>query len=235
MTNDPPLSGLLIIDKPYDLTSMTVCRAVRRRLVAGGAPKRVKVGHGGTLDPYATGVMVVLVGRATKLCDAVMAGEKRYVADIDLSRRSTTDDLEGEITEAQYLRPPTREEVAAACARFVGTIMQRPPAHSAIWVDGERAYHLARRGEAPDLPERPIVIHEITLLDYEWPRARIDVRCGKGTYIRSLARDLGSALGVGGMLVGLRRTAVGEFTIERAVALDSLPGAMVQGDLMPAV
>lgn len=228
----PTPSGLLIIDKPYRLSSMSICRVVRAKLVRGGAPKRVKVGHGGTLDPLATGVMVVLVGKATKLCDRVMAGEKRYVADLDLAHLSSTDDKEGEVTEVNMLRAPGREEFEAVLPRFVGTIMQRPPIHSAIWVDGKRAYDMARAGEEFELPARPVVVHAIELLEYDWPRARIDVRCGKGTYIRSLARDLGTAVGGGGMLMDLRRTAVGPFTIDRAVGLDDLPQPLGQEHLL---
>jgi tRNA pseudouridine55 synthase len=227
------LSGLVIVDKPLDLTSMTVCRSVKRRLMAGGAPKSIKVGHGGTLDPLATGVVVVLVGRATKLCDAVMAGRKRYLAEIDLSRTSTTDDREGDLTAVTPERVPTLAEVQAVVPSFVGTIQQRPPAHSAIWVDGKRSYHLARKGKPPVLAARPVVVHSIVVTGYEWPMLRLDVECGKGTYIRSLARDLGAALKCGGMLHALRRTAVGEFTIERATVLDALPAAMGEGDLLP--
>lgn len=232
-TPPPGPSGLLIVDKPLRLTSMTVCRAVKRRLVAGGAAKSVKVGHGGTLDPFATGVVVVLVGKATKLCDLVMAGEKRYLAEVNLSRTSTTDDREGEITDIAVDHPPTREEVAAACRTFVGTIMQRPPVHSAIWVEGTRSYHLARRGEGTELPARPVLIHALEVTAYDWPLVTLDVRCGKGTYIRSLARDLGKALGTGGMLAELRRSAVGDFTIERATPLNDLPERMDQSHLLP--
>lgn len=226
--------GLLIVDKPEGPTSMHVCRVVKAKLRRGGAAKSVKVGHGGTLDPLATGVVVVLVGRAaTRLCDEVMAGEKRYIAEVDLGHRSTTDDREGELTEISVLRAPTREEVEAACARFVGTIEQRPPAHSAVWVDGKRAYKLARAGEAPEMKARPVEVHEIGVVEYEFPRLVLDVRCGKGTYIRSLARDIGLALGTGGMLARLRRTAVGGFRIEDAVGLEALPEPMGQGDLLP--
>ncbi len=228
----PAAFGLLVIDKPFDLTSMTVCRAVKRRLIAGGSPKKVKVGHGGTLDPFATGVVVVLVGKATKLCDRVMAGAKRYVAEVDLSRTSDTDDLEGDLTTVDVSRPPPREEVEAACRTFVGTIEQRPPAHSAIWVAGERSYKLARAGKNPVLPSRPVVVHSIDVLRYEWPRIGLDVRCGKGTYIRSLARDLGVALKTGGLLSALRRTEVGPFTIDKAVPLDSLPERLERGELL---
>ena len=227
------LSGLLIVDKPHDLTSMTVCRAVKRRLVNAGFPKKTKVGHGGTLDPLATGVMVVLVGRACKRCDEVMAGEKRYTAEIDLSKRSSTDDREGDITQLSFARSPTREEVDRVIAGFVGEIRQRPPAHSAIWIDGERAYHMAREGRAPVMAERTVFVRSIEVLEYAFPLLRLDVRCGKGTYIRSLARDIGAALGVAGMLSALRRTAVGEFTIARGVGLEGLPEKLTQADLLP--
>lgn len=235
--NPLPLSGLLIIDKPERITSMHVCRIVRGKLVGAGAPKRVKVGHAGTLDPLATGVLVVLVGRATKLCDKLMAGEKRYVAEIDLAHSSSTDDREGQVVALPDLVPPSLDRVREACGLFTGIIQQRPPSHSAIWVDGKRAYKLARaaemgRGEAFELPSRPVNVLAIDILSYQWPRLKVDVRCGKGTYIRSLARDLGAALGVGGMLQELRRTAVMPFLIENAVLPSQLPPTLVQQDLM---
>lgn len=234
-TETTPPSGLLVVDKPLRLSSMDVCRGVKRRLIEAGFPKSIKVGHGGTLDPLATGVVVVLIGRATKLCDTVMAGEKRYLAEVDLSRTSTTDDLEGQLTTTPLpaAGAPTREQVEAACRGFVGTIAQRPPSYSAIWVDGRRAYKLARKGKPVDLPERPVVVHSIDMLAYDWPVVRLDIRCGKGTYIRSLARDLGASLGVGGMLVALRRTVVGEFTIGRATPLDDLPPRLDGSHLIP--
>jgi tRNA pseudouridine55 synthase len=233
----PSPSGLLIIDKPERITSMHVCRIIRGKLVGAGAPKRIKVGHAGTLDPLATGVMVILVGKATKLCDQLMAGEKRYEAEIDLANTSTTDDREGIITPAAVETPPTLDRIKEVCATFVGTIQQRPPSHSAIWVDGKRAYKIARaaemgRAEELILPERPVLVCCIDVREYAWPRLRLDIRCGKGTYIRSLARDLGATLRVGGMLAGLRRTAVGPFVIHRAVAIDSLPQTLSQHDLL---
>jgi len=226
-------SGLLLIDKPIGPTSMQVCRVVRRRLVNAGASRRVKVGHGGTLDPLATGLLVVLVGRATKLCERVMAGEKRYLADVDLSRSSASDDHEGDLTIVNVDRIPARADVEAACAGFVGPIMQTPPAFSAMMVGGQRAYKLARAGRAPTMEPRPVVVHSIDLSAYDWPIASLDIRCGRGVYIRSLARDLGAALGVGGMLHSLRRTAVGPFGIDRAVRLDDVPDPLEQGDLVP--
>lgn len=234
MTTLTPISpsGLLLIDKPLDLTSMTVCRAIRRRLVAAGAPKRVKVGHGGTLDPLATGLMVMLIGKATRLCDRIMLGRKRYLAVIDLAHTSTTDDREGDLTELSLFRAPTREEIDRLLPNFTGTIQQRPPIHSAIWVDGKRSYHLARRGTASELPARPVIVHSIAVTDYAFPFLTIDVACGKGTYIRSLARDLGKALGCGGMLHALRRTEVAPFTIEQARDLETLPDRLTQSDLL---
>lgn len=230
----PTPAGLLVIDKPLGLSSMSVCRVIKGKLIKGGAPKNTKVGHGGTLDPLATGVVVVLIGRAaTRLCDEIMAGEKRYVAEVDLGHRSTTDDREGELTEICVLRAPTRGEVEAACSRFVGTIDQAPPAHSAIWIDGERAYKLARAGEAPEMKPRPVTIHSIEILEYAFPRLVLDIRCAKGTYIRSLARDLGVTMGTGGMLAGLRRTAVGEFSIDHAQTLEEVPEPLLEEHLLP--
>jgi tRNA pseudouridine55 synthase len=241
--NNPPLlkpTGLLVIDKPLRLTSMAVCRKVKWLLMQGGAPKKVKVGHGGTLDPLATGVLVVLIGRATRLCDQVMAGEKRYTTEIDLAHISTTDDREGTITPVPIATPPTLEEIRAVCDAQTGTIHQKPPAHSAVWIGGERAYNLARRAQRdpggphqpPEMTARLIDIHEITIVDYRFPLLSLDIRCGKGTYIRSLARDFGVALGTGGMLQNLRRTAVGRFTIEEAQALDALPNPLLDEHLL---
>lgn len=233
MIDPTPLRGLLLIDKPEGPTSMDVCRRVRRRLVAGGAPKRVKVGHGGTLDPLATGLLVVLVGRSTRLCDAVMAGEKRYLAGIDLSARSATDDREGPVTPLEGLSPPAPELVRDALAGFVGATLQAPPAFSAVKIDGERAYRLARRGDDVRPAARPVVVHTIDVLSYRWPLLMIDLACGKGFYVRSLARDIGAALGVGGMLASLRRTRVGRFTIDQSRPLDALPDVLTQADLTP--
>lgn len=229
----PSPAGLLVIDKDVGPTSMRVCAAIRARLRRGGAPKRVKVGHAGTLDPLATGVLVILIGKATKLCDRFMAGEKEYQAVIDLAHRSTTDDAEGELTRVDVPAPPSLGQLEAAAARFVGRIDQVPPAYSALHVGGQRAYDLARRGKAVELKARPVDIHALSVDSYAWPMLHVTVRCGKGTYIRSLARDLGAAVGAGGMLASLRRTRVGEFRIERARRLSDLPDILVQSDLAP--
>lgn len=228
-TEPPPISGVLCIDKPEGPTSMQVCARIRGKLKAGGAPKRIKVGHGGTLDPLATGVLVVLIGKATKLCDKVMVGAKGYEAAVDLSRRSATDDREGPIEAVEGSRDPGEAAVAEVCAGFVGTIQQRPPAFSAMHVDGKRAYQLARAGEEVKLEARPVRIDRCELMTYDWPVARLAIDCGKGTYIRSLARDLGAELAsahgspMGGMLTELRRTHVGAFNLENAIRLDDLP------------
>ncbi|UYV14058.1 MAG: tRNA pseudouridine(55) synthase TruB [Phycisphaera sp.] len=228
-----PVSGLLVIDKPEGPSSMHACARVRSALRRGGAPKRVKVGHGGTLDPLATGLLVILCGKATPLCNRVMIGKKQYRARVDLSAFTTTDDREGERTEVVIERPPTKDRVLEALGAFVGDVMQRPPAFSAMKVGGHRAYALARKGKVVELEPRPVTIHSIELMRYEWPFADLDIRSGKGVYIRSLARDLGVALGTGGSLAALRRTAVGRFTIDRATRLDDLPTVLTQADLLP--
>lgn len=230
----PDPVGLLIVDKPRGPTSMTVCRVVKRALRASGVSKTVKVGHGGTLDPLATGVVVVLVSRqATRMSDAIMAGQKTYLATVDLSHRSTTDDAEGELTAINVFRAPTREEIEHTLTRFLGDIEQVPPAHSAVWVNGQRAYDLARAGKNPILKARTVHVDAIILRNYAFPVLTIEIICGKGTYIRSLARDIGLALGTGGMLSSLRRTKVGPYTIEKAIPMDDIKAPFGQTDLLP--
>lgn len=234
----PSPFGVLVIDKPVGPTSMQVCANIRARLRRGGAPKRVKVGHGGTLDPLATGVLVILVGKSTKLCDLIMVGEKEYDAEIDLSATSATDDAEGPVTPVPTpVSIPDRAAVEAAVAKFVGTIEQLPPAYSAVHIGGVRAYDLARQGRtetlAQGLKPRPVRIEEIRVVSYAWPKLTIHVRSGKGVYIRSLARDIGTTLGVGGYLTALRRTRVGQFSLDQAVVPASLPHTMAQADLAP--
>jgi len=209
--------GFLNVNKPAGPTSHDVVARVRRRL-----PRGTKLGHAGTLDPAADGVLVLCVGPATRLADYAQRGAKRYTAEVTLGAVSTTDDGEGQITVTQQVRPPSRKDVGQALRRFVGRIEQIPPAHSAVHVNGRRAYKLARKGEAPALAPRTVEIHGIELVSYEWPMLVIDVRCGAGTYVRALARDLGAALEVGGYCSRLTRTAVGPFRLEHAVELDTL-------------
>lgn len=233
IADPPPLSGIVLVDKPYRLSSMSIVRVVKRRLINSGLPKSIKVGHGGTLDPLASGLMVILVGKATKHCDKIMAGRKRYIAEVDLSRTSTTEDLEGELTTIDVPTAPTRQQVEAVLPMFVGTIMQRPPDHSAVWVDGRRAYKIARKGKTPDIAARPVEVLSIDIINYTWPLLTIDVACGKGTYIRSLARDVGAALQTGGVLVNLRRTEVAPFHVDQAWHLDNVPDPLHRDRLVP--
>lgn len=201
---------------------------VRRK--AGG----VRTGHAGTLDPLATGVLVIAVGgRATRHIAQVMATDKAYLTSIDLSAFSATDDLEGERTAVAVEQPPTMERVRAELARFVGSIRQRPPMYSAMKVGGRRAYKLARRGQPVHIEPRQVVVRSLELMRYEWPRVDLGIRCGKGFYVRSLARDLGQALGTGGHCAAIRRTAVGPFTLDMARRLDDLPEKLTSDDLMP--
>ena len=209
--------GLLNVHKPPGPTSHDIVAAVRR--LAG---RGVKVGHAGTLDPFAGGVLVVCVGAATRLADYVQRQPKRYTAGIVLGVTSTTDDSEGEIAADPAVRAAPQDAVLEAIARFVGEIEQVPPAHSAVHVDGRRAYKLARAGERVNLKPRTVSVHAIELLDYDFPHLELDVRCGSGTYIRALARDIGAALGVGGYCGHLTRTEVGPFTIDAATPPDRL-------------
>ncbi len=230
--------GFFVIDKPAGPTSHDIVASVRRRVGRG-----VKIGHAGTLDPFAGGVLVICAGHATRLADYVQAQPKRYRAVVRLGATSTTDDPDGEITPAPAglglaegadqgeLAAPAEADVRRVVAGFVGEIDQVPCAHSAVHVDGQRAYKLARAGKEVSLPSRPVVIHAIDVLRWDWPILELDVRCGSGTYIRALARDIGSALRVGGYCQALTRTAVGVFDLARAVA----PGALEPArDLLPA-
>ena len=221
------LAGLLVVDKPLGMTSARAVAAVKRR--AGGA----KTGHAGTLDPLATGVLVIGIGRATRLLGQFMDAEKRYRTTIDLGAFTTTDDLEGERTEVDVgPSTPSIDDIRAALARFVGTIMQRPPAHSAVKIGGRRSYAIARSGTPVEPEPREVTIHAIELLSFDWPRIEIDVRCARGVYIRSLARDVGLALGTGGHCVELRRTAVGPFVEAEARTPDALPNELRPCDLV---
>jgi tRNA pseudouridine55 synthase len=227
-------SGILVIDKPVGPTSMQVCSKVRWLFKQAGAPKRLKVGHGGTLDPLASGVLVVLVGSATRLCEQIMIGQKEYEATIDLSATSATDDAEGPLTPISGFTPPTRAAIDAALPAFVGDIKQAPPAFSAVHIGGTRAYDLARRGTLDPalLGPRSVTIDAIRVHDYTPPRLALHVTCGKGVYIRSLARDLGRSLGVGGYLTALRRTRIGRFTLDQSWSLQNTDRPEATSDLL---
>ena len=209
--------GFLNIDKPAGISSYDVIRHLQRIV-----PRRTVLGHAGTLDPFATGVLVVTLGRASRLVGYVQATIKEYRATIFLGTTSQTDDPDGPFTPTPGAQPPPVELVREAAARFVGVIQQTPPDHSAIRLQGQRAYQLARQGKAVDLKPRPVTVHTLELLSYDWPLAELHVTCGSGTYIRSLARDIGASLGVGGYCVKLARTRVGPFRIEHARPLEQV-------------
>lgn len=221
------LHGLLIVDKPLGVSSMDVVRQVRR---AGG---HCKTGHAGTLDPLATGVLICCLGKATRSVDQLMGLTKVYETDIDLSAFTNTDDAEGEREPIEVAEPPSIDAVRTALDALTGDIEQTPPAYSAIKVGGQRAYKLARRGDDVSLPSRIVRIDAIDLLEYDYPRLRLRITCGKGTYIRSMARQIGDALHTGGYLTALRRTAIGPYTIDRAVGLDALPQPIESEHLLP--
>ena len=213
-------SGLVVVDKPGGMTSHDVVSRVRR--MAGTR----KVGHAGTLDPMATGVLVLGVERATRLLGHLMLTEKAYDATVRLGATTTTDDAEGEVLAAASTSGLDEATVRAAAAAFVGTLQQVPSAVSAVKVDGRRAYARERAGESVELPPRTVTVHELVVHDVRLGDDVVDldvaVRCSSGTYIRAIARDLGAALGVGGHLSSLRRTAVGPFTLDHARTLDEL-------------
>lgn len=206
-----------MLDKPAGITSARALNAVKRRL-----PRGTKVGHAGTLDPFATGVLVVLVGRATLLCEQVMGLPKRYEATLRLG--ATTPTLDPESPEQSFAgaREPTAAGLERVLAGFSGEIEQVPPAHSAIKVGGRRAYDLARAGESVQLPPRRVKVYRVDFFGMEWPDARLAVECGRGFYVRSFARDVGEALGTGAYLRALRRTSVGPFTQELAIGPESI-------------
>lgn len=212
------MNGLLVIDKPGGMTSRDAVNRVQRWF-----PRKTKIGHTGTLDPLATGVLVVCMGPATRLADHVQAMGKSYIARFRLGATSTTDDADGKVTETANATAPMREEIEAAISRFVGTIVQLPPTVSALKVEGQRAHDLVRKGKNVQLAARTVHIDAIRIRCYEWPWLDAEVDCGKGTYIRSIARDLGAALGCGGLVQTLRRTRVGPFTAEQGVGVDVSP------------
>lgn len=213
----PDIHGLIVVDKPAGWTSHDIVARVRRLV----GMKRV--GHGGTLDPFATGVVVVAVGRATRVLQYIQDSDKRYLAHVVLGAETDTLDVDGEVVNRYSGESlPTRQDVEAALTAFTGDIEQVPPAYSAIKVQGRRLYERARAGETVVAPTRNVRIDAIDLLDFEPPDLLLDISCGKGTYIRSIARDLGARLGCGAYCHGLRRIRNGAFSIADAWTLDEL-------------
>jgi tRNA pseudouridine55 synthase len=221
------MNGLIVLNKPGGVSSRDAVDQVIRwflpPLEANNEPRRgeqrVHAGHAGTLDPAATGVLVVCLGQATRLVEFVQRMTKTYRAVVRLGASSDTDDADGSIRPHAVANPPTLDAVAQTLASFVGMIQQVPPAHSAARINGHRAYLLARKGAPVELAPRPVRINEIKLLAYRYPLLEIEVDCGKGTYIRSVARDLGERLGCGGLLEKLERKRIGPFHIEEALPM----------------
>lgn len=227
---DMALFGILTIDKPPGCTSREAVDRVKRLV------RPAKVGHAGTLDPLASGVLVICVGKATRLIQYVQRMRKLYRATFLFGRQSETDDLEGSVIVVQGAHVPRCEQLDEVLPRFIGEIDQRPPAYSAIKMQGRRAYQLARQGRPPQLPPRAVTIHHLSVVRYAYPELELLIECGSGTYVRALGRDIGAALGTTAVMSALRRTAIGGFCVEDALALDKLaPNSLSEGLQSPLI
>lgn len=232
--------GWIILDKPLELGSTQAVSAVKRNLRAAGYNMKlkggIKVGHGGTLDPLASGILPIALGEATKLTGRMLDASKTYDFTVKFGEETETLDLEGKVVATSDVRP-IAAEIAAVLPSFTGPIEQVPPAYSALMIDGVRAYDRARRGEAVDMPTRAVTIHTLDLIDAGEDWATLRAYVSKGTYIRSLARDIALALGTRGSVTMLRRLSAGPFTLEHAISLDSLneigQGASLETKLLP--
>ncbi len=220
--------GLLNINKPAGVTSRDVVNRVDRLV------RPARAGHAGTLDPLATGVLVVCIGPATRLVEYVQRMPKRYLAKFLLGRTSETEDVEGEITLLEDPPRPTRDQIERAAEKFLGVTEQRPPKFSALKVEGRRAYQLARAGQPVELAARKIRVDRVDIVDYEYPELTLDIECGSGTYIRSLGRDLAESFGTAAVMAELTRTAIGRFSIDQACDLDELSADTLPGHVLPA-
>lgn len=221
--------GFLNIDKPAGMTSRRAVDIVHRLV------RPARAGHAGTLDPLATGVLVIGVGRATRLIEYVQQQPKTYRGEFLLGRRSDTEDIEGQVVELDDPPVPELSDLIEAAAGLTGEILQRPPQYSALKVAGRRAYDLARRGEKVDLKPRPIRIYRLDIAEYNYPRLVLDVKCGSGTYIRSLGRDLAEQLGTAAVMSRLVRTAIGRFELANAISPETLDTESVFRYLEPAL
>lgn len=223
---------VLYFDKPYRWTSFALVNKIRYHVSRKLGVKKIKVGHAGTLDPLATGVMIVCTGKATKRIEEFQYHTKEYVATLQLGATTPSYDLEKEIDATYPTGHITRELVEEILQRFVGAIEQVPPAFSACKVDGKRAYELARKGDEVQLKPKTLVIDEIELLECALPEIKIRVVCSKGTYIRALARDIGEALHSGAHLTALCRTRVGEVTLENCMKVEDFESWLNQQDVI---
>ncbi|MBI5947178.1 MAG: tRNA pseudouridine(55) synthase TruB [Chloroflexi bacterium] len=229
MTSAAGPEGILLVDKPAGWTSHDAVAKLRR--LTG----QRRIGHTGTLDPMATGLLVVCLGRATRLVEYMAGHDKRYTGEITLGVSTDTDDAEGTVTAERPVPQFSDDDLADLARPFTGTILQRPPAYSAVKVAGKRAYAVARAGGAVELAERPVLVRVLRLNHVAPGKLGVDVDCGAGTYIRSLARDIGEAAGCGAHLSGLRRVRAGWFTIDRALTLDDVARLVDSGELGEAL
>lgn len=237
------MDEILLIDKPAGITSFGVVARVRRKLTEAAQqewdakygelteeerrhvparPKKVKVGHAGTLDPFATGLLIVLVGKTTKRAQEFLKLDKEYEATIVLGKKSSTGDPEGEITEVAGAEVPTREAVEECARGMVGEMIQRVPEYSAVKINGQRAYKLARAGKQVEMPVRKVNLYSMEVLGYDFPEVKIRTKVSSGTYIRALGEEMGERLGTGAYVKELRRTQVGEWRVEDAVPISAI-------------
>ena len=220
--------GVLNVNKPAGITSRDAVNRLQRVV------RPAKVGHAGTLDPLASGVLIVCVGPATRLIEYVQRMPKCYRGTFLLGRVSDTEDVDGDVRELPNPPLPTEAEIASRLPQFIGKIMQRPPDYSAVKVAGRRAYKLARAGRAVELASRPVRVDELTIVDYSYPELTLDVCCGSGTYIRSLGRDLAASLNTGAVMASLTRTAIGPYALANGMDIAVVDQAGVQEQLLPA-
>jgi len=219
--------GLLNVNKPTGITSRDAVNTIQR------LARPHKVGHAGTLDPLASGVLVVCIGPATRLTDYVHAMAKQYVGTFQLGKRSDTEDVDGEVVELDDPPVPTRGDLEDAIQSFIGDIEQVPPAYSALKVDGKRAHELAREGQEVALKAREVTIYEMELLEYEYPQMKLAIECSGGTYVRSLGRDLAESLNTAAVMSNLVRTGIGDFGLDTAVELDTLTRESIREQMLP--
>ncbi len=229
IAKDSAATGILVLDKPTGITSRKLVDQVARLL------PRSKVGHAGTLDPLATGILIVCVGAATRLVENLQEMPKTYRTLIRLGARSDTLDADGRIEVVESPTIPSSNEIQQAILPLSGTVNQRPPAYSALRIQGKRAYDLARAGQTIDLAPRLVRIDRIAVINDTWPHLELEIDCGGGTYIRSIARDIGDALGCGGYVETLVRTRTGPFTLEQAIDPAMLSAESIHGLLRPAL
>jgi tRNA pseudouridine55 synthase len=218
------VNGLILLDKPAGPTCAAIINRLKRVF-----PPGTKLGHAGTLDSFATGLLILLAGGATRSCEAIMSLPKQYAATVRLGATTASDDpqmpeqiTQKNLTSPDAMVPPNRAEIEAALGGMIGLVLQQPPAFSALKIGGHRASDLARQGGHVNLAPRPVRIDAIAITSYEWPLLGLHVECGRGTYVRAIARDLGRALGVGGYLTQLRRSRIGPFDVRDAQGLDAL-------------